>query len=111
MADAPQGSSTEVLYRGLERVGLAPLLLVALSYFVYRDLLHPLAESYRKLVDTTAENSQLIREEIQKGNQVDAERVLFFKARGEETQAILTENRQAIKGIDAKLDQILGKLP
>ena len=110
MADAPQGS-TDALYRGLERFGLAPFLLLALSWFVYRDLLHPLAESYRHLVDTTAENSKLIREEIQKSNEVDAERVVFFKQRGEETQAILTENRQAIRDIDAKLTKILERLP
>lgn len=52
--------TTDSLYRGLDRFGLAPVLLIGFAYIVHTQVVMPIADSYAKMVQSVAEANKLL---------------------------------------------------
>jgi hypothetical protein len=108
-----QKQATDSLYRGLDRFGLAPVMLMGLAYVTYTSVLQPIAHSYSAMVDKVGETNAIIKDEITKNNLEDTQRVAAISAAQTLNQQLAEENRalntrilEAISKADAARTQI-----
>ena len=88
-----QKDATDTLYKGLDRFGLAPVLLLAIAYFGHTQVIQPIASAYAKMVDEVGSTNRLLKESIDKNNQEDAERVAAIREAQELNRRLAEENR------------------
>ena len=88
-----QKQATDSLFKGLDRFGLAPVLLLAGAYVVQTSVVQPIAKSYSQMVDKVGETNAMLREAVERNNKEDAERVSQISAAQALNQSIANENR------------------
>ena len=88
-----QKQATEQLLKGVDRLGIAPVLLLGLAYVTYSSVLQPLAKSYSATVEKVGETNALLRDAVERNNKEDGERVAAISAAQALNQAIANENR------------------
>lgn len=98
--------STETLFSGLDRFGLAPILLLALAYLGHTQVVVPIAVAYAKMVDTVGDTNRLLRESIEKNNREDGERVATIAVAQAENRRLSEENRELNARILSRLDEL-----
>ena len=86
--------SADIVTRLVERLGLSTVLLLGGSWFGYREIVSPMAESYKKMVNEVAETNRLLQEEIVNNDKEDGERVLAIT--------------EAMARLESKIDKLLG---
>lgn len=105
-----QKQATESLFKGLDRFGLAPILLIGLAYIGHTQVIVPIANAYAKMVEAVAENNRLLREAIDKNNKEDGERVLLISKAEDEIRKLSEENRELNQQILALLGEIVATM-
>ena len=94
-----QKQATDSLFKGLDRFGLAPVLLLALAYVGHSQVVQPIANAYAKMVADVDENNKLLKESVERNNQEDSVRVQSISAAQAENKALLEENKALNKQI------------
>ena len=100
-----QKQATDSLYRGLDRFGLAPVMLLGLAYVTYTSVVQPIAHSYSAMVDKVGETNAIIKDEITKNNLEDTQRVAAISAAQTLNQQLAEENR----ALNTKILEAIGK--
>lgn len=105
--------ATDTLYRGLDRFGLAPVLLLGLAYIGHTQVVQPIAAAYANMVQKVGENNELLKAAVEKNNAEDAERVAAITAAqalnrqlAEENRALNTKILEGIANADAARRQV-----
>ena len=88
-----QKQATDSLFKGLDRFGLAPILLLAGAYVVQTSVIQPIAKSYSTMVDKVGDTNTMLRDAVERNNKEDSERVAAISAAQALNQAIANENR------------------
>jgi hypothetical protein len=88
-----QKQATDSLFKGLDRFGLAPILLLAGAYVVQTSVIQPIAKSYSTMVDKVGDTNAMLRDAVERNNKEDSERVAAISAAQALNQAIANENR------------------
>jgi formiminotetrahydrofolate cyclodeaminase len=88
-----QKQATDSLFKGLDRFGLAPVLLLGLAYVGHTTVVQPIAKSYSAMVDKVTETNAIIKDEITKNNLEDTQRVAAISAAQTLNQQLAEENR------------------
>jgi hypothetical protein len=88
-----QKQATDSLFKGLDRFGLAPILLLAGAYVVQTSVIQPIAKSYSAMVDKVGDTNALLREAVERNNAEDAQRVAAISAAQALNQSLAQENR------------------
>ena len=88
-----QKAATDSLFKGLDRFGLAPVMLMGLAYVTYTSVLQPIAKSYSAMVERVTETNAIIKDEITKNNLEDSQRVSAITAAQTLNQNIANENK------------------
>ena len=108
-----QRQAADQLYRGLDRFGIAPVLLLGLAYVTYTSVLQPIAKSYSAMVDKVADTNAMLREAVEKNSREDGERVAQISAAQALNQQLAETNKElnnrileAISKADASRTQI-----
>jgi hypothetical protein len=108
-----QKQATDSLFKGLDRFGLAPILLMGLAYVGHTQVVQPIAAAYANMVAKVAENNELLKTAVERNNAEDTERVAAIsaaqalnKALAEENRALNTRILEAITNADAARKQI-----
>ena len=108
-----QKQATDSLFKGLDRFGLAPILLLGLAYVGHTQVIQPIAAAYANMVQKVAENNELLKTAVERNNAEDTERVAAItaaqalnKALAEENRAINTKILEAISNADTTRRQI-----
>ena len=108
-----QKQATDSLFKGLDRFGLAPILLMGLAYVGHTQVVQPIAAAYANMVAKVGENNELLKSAVEKNNAEDTERVAAIsaaqalnKALAEENRALNTRILEAITNADAARKQI-----
>ena len=94
-----QKQTTDSLFKGLDRFGLAPVLLLVGGWWAASKVLEPLVTEYREAIRDIDETNKLLKEEISRNNTEDGQRV----------QAITNlqnENRALLLAIQKQLDEM-----
>jgi hypothetical protein len=111
--ESVQKAATDSLFKGLDRFGLAPILLLGLAYIGHTQVVQPIAAAYAKMVADVAENNKLLKEAVENNNDEDTERVAAItaaqalnKSLAEENKALNTRILEAISNADAARRQI-----
>jgi hypothetical protein len=89
-----QKQATDSLFKGLDRFGLAPIMLMGLAYITYTSVLQPIAKSYSAMVERVSETNAIIKDEITKNNLEDSSRVAAISAAQTLNQKLAEENRE-----------------
>ena len=92
-AASVQKQATDSLFKGLDRFGLAPILLLAGAYVVQTSVIQPIAKSYSTMVDKVGDTNTLLRDAVERNNKEDGERVAAISAAQALNQSIANENR------------------
>ena len=93
-AASVQKQATDSLYRGLDRFGLAPVLLLGLAYIGHTQVVQPIAAAYASMVAKVAENNELLKTAVERNNAEDAERVKAISAAQALNQQLAEANRE-----------------
>ena len=108
-----QKQATDSLFKGLDRFGLAPILLLAGAYVVQTSVIQPIAKSYSSMVDKVGDTNAMLREAVERNNKEDAERVAAISAAQALNQQLAETNKElnnrileAISKADAARTQI-----
>ena len=108
-----QKQATDSLFKGLDRFGLAPILLLGLAYIGHTQVVQPIAAAYAKMVADVGENNRLLKESVERNNAEDGQRVAAIsaaqalnKALAEENRALNTRILEAIGNADTTRRQI-----
>jgi hypothetical protein len=101
-----QKQATDSLFKGLDRFGLAPVLLIGLAYIGHTQVVQPIAAAYAHMVETVAENNRLLKEAVEQNSREDAERVLAISAAQAANRALAEENRALNNRILEVLDRM-----
>jgi hypothetical protein len=89
-----QKQATDSLFKGLDRFGIAPIMLMGLAYVTYTSVLQPIAKSYSAMVERVTETNAIIKDEITKNNLEDSSRVAAISAAQTLNQKLAEENRE-----------------
>ena len=89
-----QRQAADQLYRGLDRFGIAPVLLLGLAYVTYTSVLQPIAKSYSLMIERVSETNSIIKDEITKNNLEDTQRVAAITAAQTLNQQLAEANRE-----------------
>jgi hypothetical protein len=113
MPASVQKQATDTIFKGLDRFGLAPIMLLGLAYVVHTQVIQPIAAAYASMVSKVAENNELLKSAVEKNNAEDTERVAAITAAQALNQRLAEENRalntrilEAIANADAARTQI-----
>jgi hypothetical protein len=90
----PQKQATDTLFKGLDRFGLAPILLMALAYLGHTQVVQPIATAYMKMVAQVGDTNEMLRKEIETNNRDDMERVAAISAAQSLNQQLAETNRE-----------------
>lgn len=101
---------SETIFKGLDRFGLAPILLLALAYVGHTQVVVPIAVAYARMVDTVGDTNRLLRESIETNNREDGERVALLQAAQAENRRLNEENRELNTRILKQLDELRAAL-
>ena len=101
-----QKQATDSLFKGLDRFGLAPILLIGLAYIGHTQVVQPIAAAYAHMVETVAENNRLLKEAIEQNNREDAQRVQAISAAQAANKVLAEENRALNNRILEVLDRV-----
>jgi hypothetical protein len=100
-----QKTATESLYRGLDRFGLAPILLIFGAYIGHTQVVQPIAAAYSKMVAQVGDTNDMLRKAVEQNNREDSERVVAITTAQEMNRRLLEENRalnnKILENIDA----------
>ena len=88
-----QKQATDQVFKGIDRLGLAPIMLLGLAYVTYSSVLQPLAKSYSSVVEKVGQTNDLLREAVELNNKEDAERVLQISAAQALNQKLAEDNK------------------
>ena len=88
-----QKQATDSLFKGLDRFGLAPILLMGLAYVGHTQVVQPIAAAYANMVAKVAENNELLKTAVERNNAEDSERVAAITAAQALNKALAEENR------------------
>ena len=102
-----QRQATDSLFKGLDRFGLAPVLLLAVGYVGHTQVVQPIAAAYARMVSDVAENNKLIKQAVEDNNRDDTARVLAITEAQRLNRALAEENRALNTTILAKLEAVL----
>ena len=105
-SDSVQKAATDSLFKGLDRFGLAPVLLLGLAYIGHTQVVVPLATAYANVVAKVGENNEMLRKAIETNDKEDGERVAVIAA----AQAILKELAETNRGLNEKILQSLQRI-
>ena len=94
-----QRQATDSLFKGLDRFGLAPVLLLVGCWWAASKVLEPLVTEYRQAIRDIDETNKLLKEEIGRNNAEDGQRV-------EAITNLQNENRALLLAIQKKLDEL-----
>lgn len=109
-ASSIQRQATDSLFKGLDRFGLAPVLLLALGYFGHTQVVQPIAAAYARMVSDVAENNRLLKQAVEDNNRDDGQRVAVITEAQQLNRKLAEENRELNARILAKLDAVLEAL-
>jgi hypothetical protein len=108
-----QKAATDSLFKGLDRFGLAPIMLLGLAYVGHTQVIQPIAAAYANMVAKVAENNELLKAAVERNNAEDTERVADITAAqalnkqlAEENRALNTKILEAITNADTARKQI-----
>jgi len=99
-----QRQATDQLMRGLDRFGLAPVVLLVGGWWAASKVPEPLMAEYREAVRAIAETNKLLKEEITSNDAEDGRRV-------EAITNLQNENRALLMAIQKQLDDLCDRLP
>jgi hypothetical protein len=88
-----QKQAADTLYRGLDRFGLAPILLLALAYLGHTQVVQPIASAYMRMVAQVGDTNEMMRKAVEENNREDMERVAAISAAQALNQQLAEENR------------------
>jgi hypothetical protein len=88
-----QKQATDSLFKGLDRFGLAPILLLGLAYVGHTQVIQPIAAAYASMVAKVGENNELLKTAVERNNAEDAERVAAISAAQALNQSLAEANR------------------
>lgn len=88
-----QKAATDSLFKGLDRFGLAPILLLGLAYIGHTQVVVPLANAYAKVVQQVGDNNALLRTAVEKNDAEDGRRVEMITTAIATIRGIAEENR------------------
>ena len=104
-----QKQATDTIFKGLDRFGLAPIMLLGLAYIGHTQVVQPIATAYANMVAKVAENNELLKQAVEKNNAEDTERVAAISAAQALNKALAEENRalnnrilEAIKDLEKR---------
>lgn len=99
-----QKQATDTIFKGLDRFGLAPILLLGLAYIGHTQVVQPIAAAYAKMVTQVGDTNRMLKESLDLNNKEDAERVAAISAAQALNQKLAEENRalntQILNAID-----------
>lgn len=98
-----QRQATESLFKGLDRFGLAPVLLLGLAYVGHTQVVVPIATAYANMVATVADTNKMLRQAIEQNNREDAERVAAISAAQVANRELAEANRELNQSILAAI--------
>jgi len=99
-----QKQATDTIFKGLDRFGLAPVVLLVGGWWAASKVLEPLMAEYREAVRAIAETNKLLKEEITSNDAEDGRRV-------EAITNLQNENRALLLAIQKQLDDLCDRLP
>lgn len=102
-----QKQATDSLYKGLDRFGLAPILLIALAYVGHTQVIVPIASAYAEMVRTVGDTNQMIRHAIDQNNAEDGKRVALLAQAEADIKRVTDENRELNQKILATLGELM----
>ena len=101
-----QRQATDSLFKGLDRFGLAPVLLLGLAYIGHTQVVQPIAAAYASMVKTVAENNALLKSAVEKNNAEDSERVAAITAMQEMNKQLAQDN----KALNGQILEAIGRV-
>lgn len=100
-----QKQATDTLFKGLDRFGLAPILLIIGAYIVQTQVVQPIASAYTKMVAQVGDTNDMLRKAVEENNKEDTERVATISMAQELNRRLAEENRalntKILEAIDA----------
>ena len=114
MADA---ENTTLINDLISKFGLPTALLLVCGYFIYGDIVRPLANNYRELLLEVKANNTEIRKGILDIGEENRKRISKIEDQilnntnmiGTGLEKIAEANQQELARIEAKIDRLLGK--
>lgn len=91
-------ATTDTIYKGLDRFGLAPIIVLVGGWWISQSVLAPLIQEYREAIRDIDETNELLKDEIARNNREDDQRV-------EKITGAMLELRAMILAIQDKLDE------
>ena len=99
-----QRQATDTIFKGLDRFGLAPVVLLVGGWWAASKVLEPLMAEYREAVRAIAETNKLLKDEITSNDAEDGRRV-------EAITNLQNENRALLLAIQKQLDDLCDRPP
>jgi len=103
-SQSAQKQATDTIFKGLDRFGLAPILLLALVYLGHTQVVQPIATAYVKMVSQVGDTNEMLKKAIEQNNKEDMERVAVISAAQALNQSLAEQNRDLNTRILEALD-------
>jgi hypothetical protein len=97
-----QKQATDTIFKGLDRFGLAPIVLLVGGWWAASKIIEPLIAEYREAIRTISETNRLLKDEITQNDAEDGRRV-------EAITNLQNENRALLLAIQKQLEELANK--
>jgi hypothetical protein len=101
-AASVQQQATETLFKGLDRFGLAPILLLVAGWWAATKVLEPLFTEYREAIKSISETNRLLKDEVASNDAEDGLRV-------EAITTLQNEHRALLLAIQKQLEELANR--
>jgi len=108
---------TDTVFKGLDRFGLAPILLIGLAYIGHREVVVPIAAAYTRMVSDVDENNRLLKQSLDENMRDDAVAVAAIteaqrvnRELSEGNRKLSEENRELNTRILDALERVLEEM-
>ena len=100
-ATTAKRTATDTIFKGLDRFGLAPVLVLLVGWWAASKVLEPLLAEYRDAVRAISETNKLLKDEVASNDVEDCRRVEAITKLQNENRALLVTIQEQLKTIEA----------
>ena len=94
-----QKQATDTIFKGIDRLGLAPVMLLVGGWWAASKVLEPMITEYREAIRDIDETNKLLKEEISRNNDQDGQRVEAITNLQNENRALLLAIQKQLEGM------------
>ena len=94
-----QKQATDTIFKGIDRLGLAPVMLLVGGWWAASKVLEPMIAEYREAIRDIDETNKLLKEEIGNNNAEDGQRVEAITNLQNENRALLLAIQKQLEGM------------